>query len=248
MRLRNNPSIRFVLTALGLLVLTPILAIPMFASAAFVKPGLFVFSIMRLWSRMITGLMGLKFSVFGIENVDPQSSYIVTPNHQGVADIHAMASALPVKFRWVLKKELLHIPLFGWAIRCTGPIAIDRSNTAKSIEILNRGKDDILKDGWSVLIYPEGTRTPDGNLLPFKKGAFMMAVKSGFPILPVVCNGAFKIMPKKSIGFRPGHITLTICPPISTTGMTEKDVPELMNRTREAILAKLNTDYDPFCD
>ncbi len=246
LRLRNNPSFRFVITALGLLVITPILSIPMFISVAFVKPGLFVFSIMRAWSKMITALMGLKVSVFGTENIDPESSYIVTPNHQGVADIHAMASALPVKFRWVLKKELLHIPLFGWAIWCTGPIAIDRSNTAKSIEILNREKDRKLKDGWSVLIYPEGTRTPDGNLLAFKKGAFMMAVNSGIPILPVVCNGAFKIMPKKSIGFRPGHITLTICPPISTTGLTEKDVPELMARTREALLAELKTDHDPF--
>ncbi len=192
--------------------------------------------------------MGLKVSVIGAPNVKQGESYIVTPNHQGVADIHAMASALPVLFRWVLKKELLRIPIFGWALRCTGPIAIDRRNTAASIETLNREKDEKLKNGWSVLIYPEGTRTPDGNLLDFKKGAFMMAVNSGIPILPVVCNGAFKIMPKKSIGFRPGHVTLTICPPISTTGLSEKDVPELMEKTRQAILAELRPDYDPFSD
>ncbi len=247
MRPQGKSVFRVVLTALGLVVVTPVLSIPMLVSALFFKPGKFAFFIMRTWSRIISALMGLRFSVYGTENIEPETSYIVTPNHQGIADIHAMASALPIPFRWVLKKELLKIPIFGWALWSTGPIAIDRSNTASSIETLKREKDEKLKDGWSVLIYPEGTRTPDGNLLEFKKGAFMMAVQSGIPILPVVCNGAFKILPKKSIAFRRGHVTLTICPPIPTKGLSEKDVPELMSKTRQAILTELRTDYDPFC-
>lgn len=248
MKFWNNPKFRFIITAIGLVIITPIISIPIFVSTLFVKPGKFVFSCMRLWSKILTTLMGLRISVHGTENIEPETSYIVTPNHQGVADIHAMASSLPVLFRWVLKKELLRIPIFGWAVWCTGPIAIDRSNSAVSIETLNKEKDEKLKDGWSVLIYPEGTRTPDGNLLDFKKGAFMMAIKSGIPILPVVCNGAFQIMPKKSIGFRPGHITLTICPPIPTKGLSLDDVSQLMAKTRQAIMTELRTDYDPFSD
>lgn len=245
--LKKSPF-RIALTALGLVVFTPIIATPMLLSVIFVKPGKFVFYLMRLWSRIISALMGLKISVFGTENLEPGASYIITPNHQGIADIHAMASALPVYFRWVLKKELLRIPVFGWALWCTGPIAIDRSNTANSIETLNKEKDEKLKDGWSVLIYPEGTRTPDGNLKDFKKGAFMMAVQTGIAILPVVCNGAFKILPKKTIALRPGHVTLTICPPIPTQGLSEEDVPELMSKTRQALLSELRPDFDPFSD
>jgi len=103
-----------------------------------------------------------------------------------------------------------------------------------------------LKDGWSVLIYPEGTRTRDGNLQAFKKGAFMMAVQTGMPILPVTCNGAFQIMPKSTLLFRPGHITVTIGDPIPTEGLTEEDVPALIERTRDAVAKNLDATYNPF--
>lgn len=230
------------------MVVTPILTVPLVVSSILVKPGKFAYSVMKIWATVISRLMGLRFSINGIENLNPDTSYIITPNHQGNADILAILCALPVHFRWVLKRELLRIPVFGWALNATGPIAIDRSNSAAAIESLNREKDEKLKDGWSVLIYPEGTRTSDGNLQDFKKGAFMMAVQTGIPILPVVTNGAFKILPKKRIAFRAGHISLTVCPPIPTKGLSEKDVPELMQRTRQAILAELKPDFDPFAN
>jgi 1-acyl-sn-glycerol-3-phosphate acyltransferase len=218
----------------------------MLIAALLVKPGRFAYFLMRTWNQTIAKLMGLRFSLSGVENLDINTSYIITPNHQGLADILAIVSTLPVRFRWVVKRELFKIPVWGLALWSTGAIAIDRSNSATAIERLNREKDEKLKDGWSVLIYPEGTRTPDGYLKDFKKGAFMMAVQTGIPILPVVCNGAFKILPKKTLAFRPGHVKLNICPPIPTQGLSEKDVPELMSKTRQAILAKLRSDYDPF--
>ncbi len=195
---------------------------------------------------MVSWLMGLKLSLTGAENVRPDTSYIITPNHQGMAEVVALASSLPMKFRGVVKRELYRIPVWGWALWASGAIGIDRSNTTQAVARLKREKDEKLKDGWSVLIYPEGSRTPDGFLQEFKKGAFMMAIQTGVPILPVVCNGAFKILPKKMLAFRPGHIKLTICPPIPTIGLTEKDVPELMKKTRDAILSRLAPDYDPF--
>ena len=97
-----------------------------------------------------------------------------------------------------------------------------------------------------MLIYPKVREAPDGNLLPFKKGPFMMAVQTGLPILPVTSNGAFKILPKKTVAFRPGRITLTIGEPIITEGLTEDDVPWLMEQTRRAIESNLSNDYDPF--
>jgi 1-acyl-sn-glycerol-3-phosphate acyltransferase len=189
--------------------------------------------------------MGLSFSLHGKDKILPGASYIVTPNHQSNADILALIRMLPLRFRWVIKKELTKIPLFGWGLSRTGAVAIDRSDPKQSVQTLRKATDK-LKGSWSVLIYPEGTRTQDGHLQRLKKGAFMMAVQTGIPILPVTSNGAFKVLPKKTIWFRPGHITVTIGDPIVTAGLTEKDVPDLMERTRAAISNNLDPDYDPF--
>jgi len=189
--------------------------------------------------------MGLSFSLHGKDKVMPGTSYIITPNHQSNADILALIRILPPRFRWVIKKELTKIPVFGWALSRTGAIAIDRSDPKQSVESLKSATDK-LKGSWSVLIYPEGTRTPNGSLLPFKKGAFMMAVQTGIPILPVTSNGAFKVLPKKTVWFRSGHITVTIGDPIVTAGLTEKDVPDLMEKTRAEVSKNLDPDYDPF--
>ena len=239
---------RMALAAVGVTLITPFMTIPAVIVAALFKPGKYTFYTMKVWNIIVSKLMGIKVSLSGLENLKPNTSYIITPNHQGVADILSIVSTLPVRFRWVVKKELFKVPVWGWALWATGAIGLDRSNSAESIARLNKEKDEKLTDGWSVLIYPEGTRTPDGFLKEFKKGAFMMAVQTGIPILPVVCNGAFKIMPKKMLAFRPGRVTLEICPPIVTNGLTEKDVPELMTKTRDAILARLRPDYDPFAN
>ena len=113
------------------------------------------------------------------------------------------------------------------------------------MEQLNKGLAS-LEPGWSVLIYPEGTRTSDGNLQPFKKGAFRVAIGTGLPIMPITTNGAFWLMPKKTMNIRPGHITVTFGEPIPTQGLTEADLPWLMEKTREAILQNLDLNYDPF--
>ena len=189
--------------------------------------------------------MGLTCSIYGADKIVPGTSYIMTPNHQGNADILALVTTLPPRFRWVIKRELLKIPMFGWALGATGAISLNRSDRQQSVRSLRDGVSK-LAGGWSVLIYPEGTRTSDGNLQPFKKGAFMMAVQTGIPILPVTCNGAFKVLPKKTIVFHPGHVTLTVGDPIATEGLTEEDVPELMEKTRAAISKNLDPDYNPF--
>jgi 1-acyl-sn-glycerol-3-phosphate acyltransferase len=236
---------RILFTAIGMVIATCALTPPIVLSNLFTSSGLPAYKMMRWWSAIICWLMGLKFSVYGTENVDPKQSYVICPNHQGNADILALVVGLPVRFRWVAKRELIRIPVFGWALAGTGAIAIDRSNRETAVASLNAAKDK-LSNGWSLLIYPEGTRTPDGNLLPFKKGPFMIAVQTGLPILPVTSNGAFKILPKKTIVFRSGRISITIGKPIKTQGMTEKDVPRLMEQTRAAIESNFRPDYDPF--
>lgn len=236
---------RMILTAAALVIVTPLLTPPIVLINLFRSSGGPTYRIAVWWAWAIHKCMGLTFSVKGAEKVEPGTSYIVTPNHQGNADILALFLTLPLRFRWVIKKELLRIPVFGWALGGTGAIALDRSNREKSVESLKAAKKKLL-GGWSVLIYPEGTRSSDPHLQPFKKGAFMMAVQTGVPILPVTCNGAYHVLPRKTITFRPGHITVTIGDPIQTEGLTEEDVPELMERTRKEMGKYLDPDYDPF--
>ncbi len=236
---------RLLLTAVALVVLTLVLAPPLTIASFLTSSGMPMYRITQWWAHGVARCMGLTFSLRGREKISPGMSYIITPNHQGNADILALLCTLPIPFRWVLKKELLKIPVFGPALGRTGAIAIDRSDPKKAIESLEEGKKR-LEGGWSVLIYPEGTRGWDEHLQPFKKGAFMMAVQTGIPILPVTCNGAFRVLPKKTILFKPGHIEVVIGDPIETKGMTVRDVPTLMQRTREIMLNNLDPDFDPF--
>jgi 1-acyl-sn-glycerol-3-phosphate acyltransferase len=233
------------LTIVGAVLITLIVAPPMLLVSVFPGSKLITYRLSRCWAWGMAKCMGLSFSLYGSENVVPGQSYIVTPNHQSNTDILALVLKLPFPYHWVIKKELLKIPLFGWALGATGAISLNRADRSQAVKSLRAGTQQI-DPGWSVLIYPEGTRTPDGNLLPFKKGAFMMAVETGIPILPVTSNGAYKIMSRHSILFRSGHITVTVGEPITTEGLTEEDVPELMRKTREAIGKNLDPTYDPF--
>ncbi len=197
------------------------------------------------WAQFVLRSMRISCSIENAANIDSGTSYIITPNHQSIMDFLPLLSVLPLRFRWVLKKELLSIPLFGSGLISIGAVSIDRSRRGKALnEMLSASEK--LKDGWSLLVYPEGTTTHDGLMLPFKKGPFILAVKTGVPILPVTCNGPFKIMPKGSRLFKPGHVEVIIGRPIVTTGLDEKDVPVLMEKTRAEIKKYLDPEYDPF--
>jgi 1-acyl-sn-glycerol-3-phosphate acyltransferase len=238
---------RLILAAIVIAVLTPILAFPMILAGLFPGSAGATYRMARCWCLALYRAMGLTFSIEGAEKIIPGASYIIAPNHQGNADILALIVTLPLRFRWVIKKELLRIPVFGWALGRTGAVPLDRSDPAKAVKAL-KGASSKLKGGWSILIYPEGTRGSDPNLQRFKKGAFMLAVQTGIPILPVTCNGAFHILPRKTILFIPGHIKVCVGNPISTDELTEKDAPELMQKTREEILKNLDPDYNPFSE
>jgi 1-acyl-sn-glycerol-3-phosphate acyltransferase len=197
------------------------------------------------WARFVLRSMRISCCIENATNIDSATSYIITPNHQSIMDFLPLLSLLPLRFRWVLKKELLSIPLFGSGLNSIGAVSIDRSRRSKALNQMMSASEK-LNDGWSLLVYPEGTTTHDGLMLPLKKGPFILAVKTGVPILPVTCNGPFKIMPKGSRLFKPGHVEVIIGRPIITTGLDEKDVPALMEKTRAEIERYLDPQYDPF--
>lgn len=189
----------------------------------------------RAWARSILLAAGVKVSVKGFSNIDPERSYIYMCNHQSNSDIPILLGRLPVQFRWLAKIELFRIPVLGHSMRGCGYISIDRSNRRSAIRSLNEAAG-IIRGGVSVMIFPEGTRSWDGRIQPFKKGGFVLAIKSGVPIAPIVIHGARAIMPRGRKKVRPGPVSIEILPPVETTDYNLKDKGKLMDNIRGIIL------------
>lgn len=190
---------------------------------------------MRRLGRTATRLSTLW--KFDIEGEPPpriaNEAYVVVANHESQADPFLL-SFLPWDMRWVAKEELFKQPLSGWALRACGDIPLRRGE-GDSVRSCLAECERALLGGISVMMFPEGTRSPDGNLLPFKNGAFDLAVRTGVPILPIALAGTRAMRPKHSKWFGKAHACAKILPAIPTTGMTEKDVETLREQTRTAI-------------
>jgi 1-acyl-sn-glycerol-3-phosphate acyltransferase len=192
----------------------------------------------RLWGRVGLLLAGVGLRVEGLENLPAGQATIYMANHQSNFDILALFAGIPGQFRWLAKEELFHIPLFGLAMRRAGYIPIDRSDRVKAVQSMNEAARRI-DGGTSVAIFPEGTRSPDGNLLSFKKGGFMLALKSGAPIVPVAICGSYEIMPKHSRWIQGGTIRVRVFPPLPTAGATAAERDRLMDEVRRSIATAL---------
>jgi 1-acyl-sn-glycerol-3-phosphate acyltransferase len=184
-----------------------------------------------MWARSILAVSPLEVTVKGLSNIDPGKSYIYMSNHQSNYDIPILLGLLPVQFRWLAKIELFRIPFFGYAMKRAGYVCIDRSNQKSAFESLKKAAG-IIRDGVSVMIFPEGTRSRDGNIGSFKKGGFVLAIESGVPILPVIIRGTFSVMPKSRLLIKPGKVTLEIRKPVETSDFTKETKDELMEKIR----------------
>ena len=186
------------------------------------------------WARlnMLATLMSIE--VQGKEIVDPQQSYVVVANHQSLLDIYVIYGYSGIDFKWVMKKELRSIPLFGLACEMMGHIIVDRSNTTAALESIDLARSRI-KDGMSVVFFAEGTRSRKGEVDQFKKGAFRLALELGLPVLPISIHNTNKVLPSDTLDWQPGHVKLKFHDPISTTGMVKKDISALRDQTRIVI-------------
>jgi 1-acyl-sn-glycerol-3-phosphate acyltransferase len=188
----------------------------------------------RLWASMLVVLSGARVRIRNLNVVQHDQSYIFAANHQSAFDILALLSKLEVQFRWLAKESLFRIPLFGWAMKRTGYIPIDRSNPRQAYQSLVRAAGQV-KDGISILIFPEGTRQDDERLGEFKKGGFQLALKSQQPIIPVTIIGSARILPNKSFRLKSGNVEVILGDPISTRGYLPKNIEALMAKVREAM-------------
>lgn len=190
----------------------------------------------RLWARCLLRLAGARVRLEGLENLDPDHPYIVVANHQSWFDVFAITGCLPVHFRFVGKEELTGIPIFGRAWTGCGHISLARDDRARAIEALHSAGEEVRERKLAVILFPEGTRSAHGMLQEFKKGAFVLAIQTGVPVLPVGISGSRRIMPKGSFRIRPGTITIRVGEPISVDGMRVRDRNTLLERGRDAIL------------
>ena len=198
--------------------------------------GNIVYYIGNFWSKLNLLLGGVRLSVKGRENIVKGQSYIVMSNHQSHYDVWAILGYLPLQIRWVMKMELRKVPIFGYACEKMGQIYIDRGHSEKARKSLEVAGEKI-RAGASVVFFPEGTRSPDGNLLPFKKGGFVIALAAGVPILPVTVVGGRDILPKGSLKMIPGKIAMTFHQPIMVDGYRYETKEELIARVRGVIEA-----------
>ena len=192
----------------------------------------------RFWGKIQLRITGTRVRIQGLENLDPQGSYILVSNHQSTFDIFALLGYLPIQFRWTAKAELFRTPFMGWAMSRIGYIPIERSSPKKAYRSMLRAAE-VVRNGVSVIIFPEGTRSPDGNLQPFKKGVFLLALKSRAPILPITIQGTSKIMRKGDWRIYPGQVRIQIDPPIETAGTPADKEEELSQRVRSTLVKNL---------
>jgi 1-acyl-sn-glycerol-3-phosphate acyltransferase len=196
-----------------------------------VPGGSALMPVARLWSRLILKTYGVGFRPVYDPDLDPSRPCVYIANHQSQFDIPALALSMPCDFRMVAKRELLYIPIFGWALWLAGFIFIDRRDRDRAIRRLDRTLRKIHR-GTSVVVFAEGTRSPDGHLLPFKKGGFVLALKAGVPIVPVSIRGGHHVLPKGSFRVRPGSIDVVFGAPIPTSDSSQRP------RSKEDLIAE----------
>ncbi len=195
----------------------------------------------RAWGRSICRLAGTDVHIEGAENLTPGQTYIFVGNHVSQFDIFSFQGYFPHDFRWIAKKELFRIPFFGAAMLRAGIVPIDRSHGREALRSLNRAAEQIAR-GTSVLIFPEGTRSSDGRLHPFKTGAVMLAIKAGVPVVPVGFNGTYSILPKGKLLADKGTITIRIGKPIPTHSYKPADKQELAEYLHDRVAELLDAE------
>lgn len=190
----------------------------------------------QYWAPGMLWLSGAELRVEGSPGAVADRPAIYVMNHQSSLDIPAAFAVVPVDLRFIAKHTLRKVPFLGWYMSWTGMVFVDRSNSTQAVGSLTAAAER-LRGGISLLAYPEGTRSRDGRILPFKKGPFVLALQAGVPIVPIAIEGSMRCMPANLRPFRPGVVRMAIGAPIDTAGMAMDRREELVQRAREAVLA-----------
>jgi 1-acyl-sn-glycerol-3-phosphate acyltransferase len=206
-------------------------------TAAIIDPTkrLYLWLAQRHWATQILWLAGVGLSVRGAENADWKRPYVIVANHQSQLDIPVLMAGLPGPIRFLAKRSLFFIPLFGWSMWLAGFIPVDRGRSRRARASVRRAAERIRR-GPSLVVFPEGTRSPTGEVQRFKSGAFVLAIRSGVPILPLAVRGTFEVVPRHRLSVEPGPVELIVGRPIETAGKSMADKEDLRRAAREAVI------------
>ena len=218
-----------------------ILATILFASVSiltslFDRTGRRQAAIARGWSKVLLWVSGVKVRIQGRERIDPAGSYIFASNHESYMDTPVILANIPVQFRFLAKKGLFSIPFLGWHLRRAGHVPVYRDNPRAAVKTLGLAADRVQKQRISLLVFPEGGRTQDGNLQEFKDGAAYMAIRAGVPIVPVALIGSRAVLPFGSGSPRSGRVEMKIGDPIPTEGLKMHDRVRLTQDVRDRVV------------
>ena len=223
-------TLKLVLIVLGSIVQS----IPMIALGLVDPYGKRVYPMFRLWSWCVLKIGGVELKVRDTGRLDPRQAYVFMANHQSNIDIPVLVQALaPFQLRWIAKRELLRIPFFGWALWASKHIVVKRSRS-KDVVAAIAGAREKLTRGISVVVFPEGTRSTDGQLLPFKRGGFRLAEQAGVPIVPVTINGSGVLMKRGDWRLKRGEVEVVVGDAIPPGDADDRSRGQ-MHRVREAI-------------
>jgi 1-acyl-sn-glycerol-3-phosphate acyltransferase len=193
-----------------------------------------IWVVRNIWSPVLLWAGGAKLEVQGLERLDPRQSYVFVANHQSTIDIPALFKALPWNTRFVAKQALKYVPFLGWYMWLSRFVFVDRGNRRTAIASLDKAGAQI-RSGISIIVFAEGTRSPDQTVKPFKKGPFALAMKAGVPLVPVAIEGSGALMPKNRWVITPGPIKVLVGPPIDPRPFGD-DREGLMARVRSAVI------------
>ncbi len=195
--------------------------------------------ISRIWSWTILKACGISLRVTGLNHIDPKQQYVFIANHQSNIDIPVLIqSLLGFQLRWLAKKELLWVPLFGWAMWAAKHVTVNRSIRSDALKSLKKATERIA-NGVSLVFFPEGTRSPDGHLLPFKRGGVWLAVKTQTPLVPITINGSGALLSKNDWRIRSGEIEVTVGKPLLAQNSHRGSLLAVSNQLRELIAQPL---------
>src|SRR5215469_11616817 len=226
---------RSLLVSIPLIALaTVVLGLASMFAALIDRSGNSAHRVARIWAKVLLAVSFIRVRATGVEKLDPAGSYVFVANHASYMDIPALVSVLPQQFRFFAKKGLYRLPFLGWHLRWAGHLPVDRSNARNRLRSMNDGARTIAERHVSMLVFPEGGRSPHG-LREFKEGAAYIAIKAGVPVVPVAIIGMRELLPMGSIHIRSGEVTVRVGCPIPTAQLKLKDREELTQRLHQEI-------------
>lgn len=205
----------------------------------FDKTGVLQAWLARLWARLLLGAAGIRVRVEGLEHIDPAGSYVFIANHASFMDTPVALAKIPVQFRFLAKSGLFKIPLLGHHLARAGHVPVAREDPRAAIKTMAHAAEIVNEKKISLLIFPEGGRSHDGKLRPFKEGGTYIAIKAGVPLVPLVLIGTHEVLPYGAGVVLSGDVTLRILQPISTSRFVLKDRGRVTEMIRKQIAAEL---------